>query len=135
MQRMLNTRRILSPHKIIDPHNRLHPRSFFCPPSRASGSPSRFLLTGRRRFHSSNGLTLPVRRALYLGGVLVCSSSLVGPPGELFNSTFLDRVARAVVGGLAGANLGALGVATASSIWCVGVVDMSMRSSMSVSAS
>lgn len=115
----VHTRRILDPQNIIPRHKIVHPRSFLPPPPRASGSPSRFLLffvTDLCLFHSLKGLTPPPRRALCFGGDLICSSSLVGAPGELLMSTFLDLVARAVVGGLAGANLGALGVVTLTCI-------------------
>jgi len=60
------------------------------------------------------------------------SSSLVTPPRELSMSIFLDRVVLAVVGGEAGANLGAFGVLATSSIRPVGV---ERPSSISVTAS
>lgn len=51
---------------------------------------------------------------------MIDSSSLVGAAGEELMSTFLDRVVRRVVGGEAGANLGALGVVI-SEVWSNGV--------------
>lgn len=92
-------------------------------PERFCPCPSGPLVRGQ----TSNGLRLPPRIGLFLPLTGVVSASFA-----------VNRVVRAVVGGDAGANLGAagvLGVSPLSSMGVLGLFSASTASSMSVGAS
>jgi hypothetical protein len=122
---LLKTKHVLHTTESSKPNPNFHPRVFLAPPALFKGSPARFLLP-------EVALPLPLSIAQPRKGLTL--PSLDGPAGELVMSNFLDLVTLAVVGGEAGANLGAFGVATTSSVWAVGVERL-FGSSMSVTAS